>query len=80
MKNEITQQEIIDLMLHKGLTMEKFIDAIIDVNKIIGVGLITLGETMNIYCRNNKELRREGITKEEITTIFYKAMRHQNKN
>lgn len=71
MDNEITQEEIIDLMKNRGLTMEKLVDAIIDVNRIIGVGLITLGETFNIYTILNPELRRPGITREEVEKIIH---------
>jgi hypothetical protein len=43
----ITKQEIIELMKNRGMTVEKVIDAIIEANGFIGVGLITLGETID---------------------------------
>ena len=45
----ITEDEIIRLMTSRSLTIEKVIDAVINANGIIGVGLITLGEIMQKY-------------------------------
>lgn len=59
---EITQQEIYDLFIKRGLTIEKVIDVIIDTNHIIGVGLITLGDTIREYACQNKKLRETPIT------------------
>lgn len=69
-KNEITQEEIVDLIRTRGLTFEKLVDAIVDVNSIIGVGLVTLGQSFYIYTILNPKLRRPGITKEEVNSIM----------
>lgn len=68
-ENELTQEEIIDLLLNKNLVIEKVIDAIIDINGIIGVGLITLAQSIYLYIILNPQLRKEGITKEEADKI-----------
>jgi hypothetical protein len=44
------QEEIKKLVLENGLTITDLIDAVIDLNGIIGVGLITLGTDLNEYC------------------------------
>lgn len=44
--SEITEEEIIKLMITRGLTIEKITDAIIKSNAIIGVGLITLSDQL----------------------------------
>jgi len=66
---EITNGEICDLLINRGLTVEKVIDAIVDLNGIIGVGLISLGETLKIYTIHNKELRKRDLTREEVEAI-----------
>lgn len=57
MENEITQEEIIDLMVNRNLDAQKFITAIVDTNNIIGVGLITLAQTFYLMTVYNRELR-----------------------
>jgi len=73
MESEITQEEIISLMKNRGLTIEKMVNAIVDVNNIIGVGLVTLAQTLYILTFYNKELRKPNITKEEIDEIVNRA-------
>lgn len=46
MKNE----EVKKLVEEQGLTITDVIDAVIELNGIIGVGLITLGEQLSNYC------------------------------
>jgi len=46
----ISKEEIKKLVLEKGLTITDVIDVVIEVNAIIGVGLITLGEQLDKYC------------------------------
>ena len=43
-------EEIKRLIEEEGLTLEKVIDVVIDINGIIGVGLVTLGDDLNEYC------------------------------
>lgn len=77
MENKITQEEILVLIETRELTIEKVINTIVDANSLIGVGLITLGETLQIYTILNKQLRRPGITKEEIGQIIHN---YKNRN
>lgn len=42
------KQEIIDL-IEKGLTITDLIDVVIEYNGIIGVGLVTLSEGLEMY-------------------------------
>lgn len=67
----VTKEEIIELMKERDLTVEKVIDSIIDINGIIGVGLVTIAETLYIYTLYNKELRDPSLTKEEVLEIFH---------
>lgn len=46
------KEEIKKLILEEGLTITDVIDVVIEVNGIIGVGLITLGEQLHDYCTN----------------------------
>lgn len=48
-KTEITTEEIKELVLNNGLTITKVIDTVIDLNGIIGVGLISLGDDLKTY-------------------------------
>ena len=66
----MTQEEITDHLINGDLTVEKVIDAIIDVNGIIGVGLITLAQTLYLYTILNTQLRMPGVTKEEAIKII----------
>lgn len=70
MEDTITKEEIIALMRDRGMIIERVIDAVIDANAIIGVGLITLAQTLYLYTIYNKELRKEGITQEEVDNII----------
>ena len=47
----MNRQEII-AALKAGTFTLTVIDAVVEVNGIIGVGLITLGEQLNEYCRS----------------------------
>ncbi len=46
------KEELKKLILEKGLTITDLIDIIVELNGIIGVGLITLGEQLNEYCKS----------------------------
>ena len=48
----ITHEEIKDLILNRGLELDKVIDAVIEINGFIGVGLITLGDSLKEYVHN----------------------------
>ncbi len=48
----ITSEEIKDLILNRGLTVQMVIDEVITLNGYIGVGLISLGDIMQKYCYN----------------------------
>lgn len=56
-EDEISQQEIYDLMKNRGLTVEKVLDVVIDVNGWIGVGLITLGDLFKDYIYHHPDRR-----------------------
>jgi hypothetical protein len=51
--NTISKDEIKRLMLEEGLTITDMIDVVIELNGIIGVGLITLGDQLQDYCHNH---------------------------
>ena len=51
MEDKITKKEIEYLVKYKNLTISDLIDVVIELNGIIGVGLITLGKNLNEYCR-----------------------------
>jgi len=72
-KPELTDDELLSLMIERGLTVERVIDSVIDNNGIIGVGLITLAENLYIYTMYNKELRREDLDKKDRDTIYRNA-------
>lgn len=46
---DITKKEIKDLILTRGLTISDVIDCVIEINGIIGVGIITLSEDVAKY-------------------------------
>lgn len=54
---DISQEEILRLMLQNGLTLEKVIDVVVDSNAIIGVGLISLGDSIKDYIYHHPEKR-----------------------
>ena len=45
----MNRQEIIDALKAGTFTLTDVIDAVVEVNGIIGVGLVTLGEQLNEY-------------------------------
>lgn len=58
MEKQITRDEIKQLILERGLTLSDVIDSVIELNGYIGVGLITLGQQLDKYCKDkiNKNL------------------------
>ena len=46
----MNRQEIIEALKAGTLTLTDVIDAVVEVNGIIGVGLVTLGGQLNDYC------------------------------
>lgn len=46
------KDKILRIILEEGLTITDVIDVVIEHNGIIGVGLITLGEQLDQYCRS----------------------------
>lgn len=46
------KSDLLDFLIDQGVTVEQFIDKVIGKNGIIGVGLITLGDTLKDYCYN----------------------------
>ena len=46
----MTKEQIKKLMIDEGLTLTDMIDVVVDVNGIIGVGLIRLGDDLQDYC------------------------------
>ena len=53
------KEKIKKLILEEGLTITDVIDAVIELNGIIGVGLITLGEGLQEYVFNKIEKNPE---------------------
>lgn len=58
--SEITSDEIKSLIINNGLTITNVIDNVIELNGIIGVGLISLGDGLKDYiwnkCKTNNSL------------------------
>ena len=50
--DKITKEEIKELILERDLTIDIVLDVVIELNGIIGVGLITLGEGLQEYVFN----------------------------
>ncbi|MFA4906704.1 MAG: hypothetical protein WC602_00345 [archaeon] len=48
----LTKEEIKQLVTGRGLTITDLIDVVIELNGIIGVGLVTLGEQLDNHCRS----------------------------
>jgi hypothetical protein len=46
----MNRQKIIESLKTGTFTLTDVIDAVVEVNGIIGVGLVTLGEQLNDYC------------------------------
>lgn len=51
-KSKIDKEELKKLVLNRGLTLTDLIDVVIELNAIIGVGLITLGDNLSDYCKS----------------------------
>ena len=52
---EITNEEILQLVLENNLTITRLIDVVVKHNGIIGVGLITLGDQLKEYVNSKIE-------------------------
>lgn len=48
-QEKITHEEIKELILNRGLNVDEVIDAVIEINGIMGVGLVTLGDQLKGY-------------------------------
>ena len=46
----MSKEELLDLVITKGLTIEQLIDVVVEYNGIIGVGLVALGDHIKEYC------------------------------
>ncbi|MCK9544948.1 MAG: hypothetical protein M0R03_23275 [Novosphingobium sp.] len=46
----MSKEELLDLVINKGLTIKQLIDTVVEYNGIVGVGLITLGDQLKEYC------------------------------
>jgi len=47
-----SQQQIKQMLIENELNLTDVIDAVIEINSLIGVGLISLGKSLEQYCRN----------------------------
>ena len=54
----MTRQAIIQLLIDNDLTLTDVIDAVIEVNGFIGVGLITLGDQIQQYIYHHKKMSK----------------------
>lgn len=61
--NLITKEEIRELLLKRRLEITQVIDEVIQLNHIIGVGLISLGDGLRDYCYKHKGYVKESISK-----------------
>lgn len=52
---KISQSEITKLLLERGLTIESVIDAVAQLNGLLGVGFISLGNHLKDYCYNKSK-------------------------
>ena len=48
----MNKEEIKNLVLNEDLTITDLIDVVVELNGIVGVGLITLGEGLKEYCES----------------------------
>ena len=48
----LSREQIHELVMNHGLTMTNLIDEVIEINGIIGVGLISLGEDTKNYIQD----------------------------
>ena len=53
--------DIKKLLVEGKLTLTDVIDAVIDLNKLIGVGLISLGQGLNDYCKSKIIIRDDDL-------------------
>jgi len=49
---------------HGHFTLTEVIDAVVEINGIIGVGLISLGDDLKHYCYNHTRIKKEERQKE----------------
>ena len=58
MNSSITKKEIERLIIEEDLVITDVIDVVIELNGIIGVGLITLGDQLKKYLYNKIDKRQ----------------------
>lgn len=68
-EKQITQEEIIKLIRERNMTLAHVVDAVVDVNGIIGVGLITLGKTLRDYCYGHPQNRITKSTRQKARDL-----------
>lgn len=71
--------EILHLFCDRRLQVEDVIDAVIDANAFVGVGLITLGEHLQDYVVNNRVARRKRIEERERKESRRAGLSHSDK-
>ncbi len=71
-KNDKPTADEIRAMFDRGLTVEMVIDQVIQANGIIGVGLVTLGDTLKDYCYKHDGYKPEPKFK------YYAQVFHRN--
>lgn len=54
----MTKKEIERLIIEEDLVITDVIDVVINLNDMIGVGLITLGDNLKEYCYNKIDKRQ----------------------
>ena len=59
--DKLTKDVIKQLLIDGKLTLTDVIDSVIDLNRLIGVGLISLGQGLNDYCKSKIVIRDEKI-------------------
>ena len=66
------KKEIKRLILEEGLTITYVIDCVIDINGIIGVGLISLGDGLKDYVynkSNTSKITESGVMQNGLSKI-----------
>lgn len=58
-EDKLTLEQIKQMLIDSKLTLSDVIDAVIDLNGLIGVGLVSLGSGLNEYCRSKIVVRDE---------------------
>lgn len=53
----MTKEQIIEFLINEELTLTDVIDAVIEINGFIGVGLISLGDSLKDYCYNYNKIK-----------------------